>query len=334
MLDDGDTAQNPDPTPYFDVVPTRRVGDTVTGLTGVLTFSFSEYRIQPTSAPIFVSANPRTSSPDAVGGNLTVSSFNVLNYFNGDGVGGGFPTTRGADSAAEFTRQRDKIIAAMIAIDADVFGVIEIENDGNGSTSAIQDLVNGLNAVVGAGTYAFTEGTTPGTDEIKNSIIYKTASVTPVGAAVNDIDTAWDQARNPLAQTFSHNGNSEVFTFIVNHFTSKGCSMSDTGGDADSGDGQGCDSLQRTLQANRLLTFIQSRKTASGDNDVLVMGDLNAEPEEPPVTALEQDSSDVLADGPGGLVNQVKKFVPAASRYSLQFDSRSNRLDHALVTKS
>jgi predicted extracellular nuclease len=37
-------------------------------------------------------------------------------------LGGGFPTSRGADSASEFTRQRDKIIAAILAMDADVVG--------------------------------------------------------------------------------------------------------------------------------------------------------------------------------------------------------------------
>nr|MBA3242765.1 ExeM/NucH family extracellular endonuclease [Acidobacteriota bacterium] len=260
--------------------------------------------------------------------------FNVLNYFNGDGLGGGFPTSRGATTAAEFARQRSKIIAAIIAINADVYGIIEIENDGNGSTSAIQDLVNGLNDATAAGTYAFREGTTPGTDEIKNSIIYKTTSVTPVGPAVNDDDPVFTgQARNPLAQTFTLNSNSEKFTFIVNHFTSKGCSASDTGADADQGDGQGCDNFTRTEQSKRLLVFVNNQQTASGDNDVLVMGDLNAYGEEDPIIALEEDATDALGDGPGGLINEVERFVPAPSRYTFQFQSKFGYLDHALATK-
>jgi predicted extracellular nuclease len=334
VLDDNSSVSNPDPTPYFNASNTRRVGDTVANLTGVLTFDFSEYRLQPTVVPVFNSANPRTAAPDPVGGNLKVASFNVLNYFNGNGAGGGFPTTRGASSAAEFTRQRNKIIAAMVAINADVFGIIEIENDGNGATSAIQDLINGLNAATSPGTYAFTEGTTPGTDEIKNSIIYKVANVTPDGAAVNDTDSVWTgQARNPLAQTFTHNGNGQKFTFIVNHYTSKGCSASDTGLDADQGDGQGCDNFTRTQQSQRLLAFIQERKVAANDSDVLVMGDLNAYGEEDPIFTLEQDAGDALVDGPGGLISQIKKFVPAANRYSFQFDSTSGYLDHAFTTK-
>ncbi|HEV2829766.1 MAG TPA: ExeM/NucH family extracellular endonuclease, partial [Pyrinomonadaceae bacterium] len=334
VLDDGRSIQNPDPTPYFGPDNTRRVGDSVTGLTGVLTFDFSEYRLQPTVAPVFVSANPRTASPAAVNGTVKVSSFNVLNYFNGDGLGGGFPTSRGATTLAEFNRQRDKIIAAIVAINADVYGVIEIENDGNAATSAIQDLVNGLNNATAPGTYAFTEGTTPGTDEIKNSIIYKPATVTSDGPAVNDTDAIWTgQARNPLAQTFVLNSNGAKFGFIVNHFTSKGCSANDTGLDADQGDGQGCDNLQRTLQAEALLDFIEERQNASGEARVLVMGDLNSYGEEDPIFRLEDDASDRLADGPGGLIDLVQRLVPVAARYSYQFGNQSGYLDHALATK-
>ena len=334
VLDDGLSIQNPDPTPYTDVNSTRRLGDTTTGLQGVLTFDFSEYRVQPTTTPVFVSANPRTPAPSAVGGNVKVAAINVLNYFNGNGAGGGFPTSRGATSATEFTRQRNKVIAAIVAANADVNGIIEMENDGSGATSAIQDLVDGLNAVAGAGTYAFAEGVTPGTDEIKNSIVYKPGTVTPVGAALNDTDPIWTgQARNPLAQTFSVNGNGEKFVFIVNHFTSKGCSASDTGLDADQGDGQGCDNLQRTLQAEALLEFVEERQVTTGETRVLVMGDLNADGEEDPIVRLENDPNDTLVDGTGGLIDLAQAFVPAADRHSYQFGNRSGHIDHALSSK-
>ena len=87
---------------------------------------------------------------------------NLLNYFNTFtglhtfGVGGGHPTDcRGANNAGEFDRQRAKTVAAITALDADVIGVNEIENDGYGPTSAIADLVDRLNAASAAGTYAF-----------------------------------------------------------------------------------------------------------------------------------------------------------------------------------
>src|SRR5690606_2787033 len=113
------TVQNPAVVPYptggLSAANTVRSGDQVQNLTGVVYYSFDEYRIMPTGSVSFVQANPRTAEPElAVGGNVKVASFNVLNYFNGDGQGGGFPTARGAHSALEFDRQRSKIIAALL----------------------------------------------------------------------------------------------------------------------------------------------------------------------------------------------------------------------------
>ncbi len=295
VLDDGKSGQNLDPTPYFNATPTRRVGDTTTGLTGVLTFDFSEYRLQPTGPVTFVDANSRPAAPTLSG--IKAVGMNVLNYFNGDGAGGGFPTARGANTLAEFNRQRAKIIAAITAINPDVVGISEMENDGVGANSAIQDLVNGLNAASAPGTYTFISEPGPGTDAIKVSIIYKPGVLSPVGAAVNDPDPIHN--RPPLAQTFQQISNNEKFTFIVNHFKSKGGTCPGSGGDADAGDGQGCFNATRVAQANALLTFIQQRKAAAGDPDVLSVGDYNSYGEEDPMFTLEQDTGDLLADGVG-----------------------------------
>ncbi|MFT5197000.1 MAG: putative extracellular nuclease, partial [Candidatus Promineifilaceae bacterium] len=185
-LDDGRTASNPDPAIHpngavFDLTNSFRGGDLVTNAAGVLHYAFNLYRIHPTQGADYTAVNPRTSDHEPVGGSLEVASFNVLNYFNGDGLGGGFPTSRGADDVAEFARQRDKIVAAMVAIDADVLGLMEIENDGYGSDSAIQDLVNGLNAATAPDTYAIVDPgvATIGTDAIAVGLIYKPATATP-----------------------------------------------------------------------------------------------------------------------------------------------------------
>jgi predicted extracellular nuclease len=330
VLDDGKSGQNLDPTAYFNAVPTRRLGDTTTGLTGVLTFDFSEYRVQPTGPVTFVDANPRAPAPTITG--LKAVGMNVLNYFNGNGAGGGFPTSRGANTLAEFNRQRDKIIAAIIAINPDVLGISEMENDGTGAASAIQDLVNGLNAASAPGTYTFVTEPGPGTDEIKVSIIYKPGILSPFSAAVNDPNPIHN--RPPLAQTFQQISNGEKFTFIVNHFKSKGGTCPSSGGDADAGDGQGCFNATRVAQANALLTFIQQRKAAAGDPDVLSVGDYNAYGFEDPMFTLEQDAVDALADGGGGLYSQTKRYISAADRYSYQFGNESGELDHAMATKT
>jgi predicted extracellular nuclease len=111
---------------------------------------------------------------------------------------------RGADTALEFTRQRDKIISALLAIDADVVGLIEIENN---QYEAVADLVSGLNAVAGAGTYAYVDTGYIGGDAIKVAFIYKLAAVSLVGDyAVLDssVDPRFIDTKNrpALAQTF------------------------------------------------------------------------------------------------------------------------------------
>jgi predicted extracellular nuclease len=320
LLDDGSNTQNPTTVPFLNQDGTLRVGSTVAGLTGVLGFGFNNYRLQPTEAPNFVDSSPRTAAPEEVGGNVKVASFNVLNYFNGDGNGGGFPTSRGATTAAEFERQSAKIVSAIAALDADVVGLIEVENDGDGANSAIAELVDRLNTSLGAKVYEYIRDpvTGVGTDAIKVAFIYKPRTVTPVGAALSDPDAVYN--RQPVAQTFVLNANGETFTPVINHFKSK--SGTGTGLDADQGDGQGAFNFTRVQQAEALLGFVNELKTTTGDSDVLVLGDLNAYGEEDPIDVLRN----------GGLVDELGRFIE--NPYSYVFAGQSGRLDHALSTAS
>ncbi|HEX6291459.1 MAG TPA: ExeM/NucH family extracellular endonuclease, partial [Herpetosiphonaceae bacterium] len=279
----------------------------------------------------FTRGNERTAAPESVGGDLKVASFNVLNYFTTIDQSGAqcFPSNtrsdcRGADSATEFQRQRAKIIAALAAIDADVVGLIEIENNG---ATAINDLVSGLNAATAPGTYAAVpdpvSGAGTGDDAIKVALIYKPGRVSLVGASTSSSDPIFD--RPPVAQAFQESGSRHTFTVIVNHFKSKGSCPSDPNDpNADQGDGQGCWNAKRVQQAQALLTFAHARIAAATDPDVLVIGDLNAYGQEDPIDTL-------IA---GGLVNEVAKHVPLAERYSYIFDGQSGYLDHALGTGS
>ncbi len=336
VLDDGSSAQNPNPIPYFAADHTLRAGDTVDGLVGLLDFgpinsnsSIRDYRLHPRAASdvAFTRANPRTAAPAPVGGNLKVASFNVLNYFNGDGAGGGFPTSRGATTLVEFNRQRAKTVAAIVAADPDVAGLMEIENDGSDELSAVQDLVNGLNAATAPGTYDLVAEPAPGSDAIKVAMLYKPGKVTPVGPGVNYqvSDPVYGDAlfdRPPLAQTFRHNATGRTLTVVVNHFKSKsGCPTS--GPDVDQGDGQGCWNAKRVRQAQELLGFVQSLQAASGDPNVLVIGDLNSYGKENPITTLTD----------GGLVDEIAQRI-GATAYSYVFDGAAGYLDHALATAS
>ncbi|MCV5343033.1 hypothetical protein OFC87_39505, partial [Escherichia coli] len=55
---------------------------------------------------------------------------------------------RGATNLDEFLIQQAKIVAAMNKMDADVIGLMEVENNGFGDGSAIKNLVDALNAEI------------------------------------------------------------------------------------------------------------------------------------------------------------------------------------------
>ena len=328
ILDDGDNRQNVDPTRYpqggLSATNTLRVGDSLPELDGVMDFRFSNYRIQPVDEVEFAFTNLRTAAPAAVGGNLKVASFNVLNYFNGDGMGGGFPTARGAESQTELDRQEAKIVSALTTIDADIVGLMEIENDG-GANNALLQLVDALNDATAPGTYAAIDTGAVGTDAIKVALIYKPAAVTPVGAwdAITSADDPRfvDTLNRPsIAQTFRHNASAQKLTVLVNHLKSKGSACP---GDPDTGDGAGNCNQTRTNAAEAIVDWLATDPTGSGDPDFLIIGDLNSYTFEDPIDALEA----------GGYVNLIRAYQ-GLTAYSYVFQGESGYLDHALGSAS
>ena len=325
VLDDGSSIPNPYPTPYLDPrFHTVRVGSTLTGAGGILGYGYGRWRLQPLAgaeAPAIRTVRPL--APPAFGPlDLKLASFNVLNYFNGDGAGGGFPTARGAKTPADFARQRTKIILALQQMNADIVGLTEIENDGNGSTSAIQDLVDGLNQAMGAGTYIFVndgdaERQTNNTDLIHCAIIYKPAAVRAMGPPLVAAVTGVFE-RPPVAQVFitQRKERPDTLAFIVNHFKSKG---SGSGADTDQKDGQGGSNARRKAQARALVEFINRTVIPAGAVRVVSAGDYNANYEEDPIDLLRA----------AGLVPATP---PTSASYV--FRGLTGSLDHAVVTSN
>lgn len=321
VLDDGDTTQNPDPTPHgLTASDTIRGGDTVTGLSGVLSYGYDKYRLQPTQSIDFTATNPRPMTPPDVGGHLKVASFNVLNYFINFGSNcapTGNQDCRGADNQTEFNRQRAKIIDAIIKMNADIVGLMEVEN--TNATAGLQDLINGLNAKAGTGIYQFINTGTIGSDAIRVGLIYKPATVTPVGNHAildNSVDPTFIDTKNrpSLAQTFQQTASGEKVIVVVNHFKSKG-SNCDALGDPDAGDGQGNCNLTRRKAALAVHNWLATDPTGSGDEDFLLIGDFNAYAKEDPITALE-----------------AKGYINEVSGYSYSYDGQWGSLDHALAS--
>ncbi|MBX0290290.1 ExeM/NucH family extracellular endonuclease [Hymenobacter sp. HSC-4F20] len=322
LLDDGSSASTPQPIPYTDATfRTVRVGSKVERLSGILGYGFNQWRVQPlpgADAPVVRVVRP--SLPAFGPLDLKLASFNVLNYFNGNGIGGGFPTTRGAKTLPDFARQRSKIIAALTAMNADVVGLTEIENDGTGPASAIQDLVNGLNQAMGAGTYAFVNdgGATQqpnNTDQIHCAILYKPAEVRLLGPAlVASAQGVFE--RPPLAQLFitRRKPRPDTVAVVINHFKSKG---SGTGPNADQNDGQGGSNDRRRVQAQGLVDFITTTVIPAGSKRVLCIGDYNANYEEDPIDIMR--AAELVVVTP-----------PTSASYV--FKGLTGSLDHCIVT--
>ncbi|UOG91353.1 MAG: ExeM/NucH family extracellular endonuclease [Candidatus Thiothrix sulfatifontis] len=329
IRDDSYTYQNPDPVQYpgFGVLTYDnpiRSGYTTSNLTGVvhyasnfLTTHQNIYRIIPTSNVSFAAANPRETTPPTVGGDIKVTGYNVLNYFTtltsaGNVCGPAANVEcRGADDAAEFDRQNTKLMNALKGINADIVGLIEIEN--NSSDTALQTLVNNLNTAIGAGTYAYISTGVIGTDAIKQALIYKPAKVEPVGN-YSIVDYNDDKNRPSLIQTFKPVGgtSAQAFTVVVNHFKSKG-SACDT--DPDTGDGQGNCNLTRKTAVQTLMTQLAS----APNQRILLLGDFNAYAKEDPIDVVK-----------------AAGYVDLASSHSSSyvFDGEWGTLDYAFASPS
>jgi 5'-nucleotidase len=290
--------------------------------------------------------NTRSAAPDAVGGDLKVATFNVLNYFttlgtstpgctaytDRDGRGITVNTgcdVRGAWDADSLARQQAKIVAAINGLDADVVGLLEIENsavvDGT-PDEALSTLVGALNAAAGSTVWAYVPSSTQlppvsQMDVITNALIYKVAAVTPTGPSValgtqSGSGGAFDNAREPIGQEFTPKAGGAPVFVAVNHLKSKG-SAGPWPGDGDKGDGQGSSNESRVRQATALRDWVASVTTAG--EAVALIGDFNAYTHEDPLQVLYD----------AGYTDALSTLKSGDSTYS--FDGLSGSLDHVLL---
>ena len=339
--------------PVYDTASAPRMGDTVTNLSGVLDYKWAgnaasgaTWRVRATQdgENVFDTANPRPARPD-VGGSLTVASFNVLNFFTTLDLPGAVTAIgadpRGADNLAEFDRQLAKLVTALSDIDADLFGLVELENDflAGSPGNAIEALATALSVATGD-TWAWADPGRQfvGTDAIAVGFLYNagTLSLASPVAMLTDADLAGlgldfggvpvfdGVSRVPVAASFQQTATGEVFTATVNHFKSKGSPGLAGPLDSDRGDGAGNANLSRLFAAQALDAWLDSDPTGAGDPDVLILGDLNAYAKEDPITFLE---------GTGGFTNLVHQFEGPGA-YGYVFDGQTGTLDYALATGS
>lgn len=322
-------------------------------------FFFLDYPGGVPAPSELVMLDDRPDRPALGDGETTVASFNTHNYWTsidldawadcaqplgaepGDFLDPGHPAIqacgwepRGARSPAQLAEQEAQLVDAILAMDADVVALQELETPGIGEVNAGDDpdetldaLVDALNEVAGAGTWAHVpmpDGFFDlNTNAIHNGIIYRPAEVTWTGVAATDPSAAGIYDRIPLAAMFTDGG--ERFTVVSNHFKSKGCGGA-TGDDEDQGDGQACFNSTRLAQAEALQDWIHGdlRDLVKAPT-ILAMGDLNAYAQEDPIRALQAGARQVA------LTDLVASYG-SDEDHSYSFFGEEGRLDHAFGT--
>lgn len=320
VLDDGSAKRDPATVWYVKKGQPLRTGTVLTGVQGIVDARHGGWRLQLTAAPT-IAAPERPATPQ-VAGNTRVAAFNLENLFNGDGKGGGFPTERGAKTAAQYQAQMQKLVGTIRGLNPDIAALMELENDGYGADSSLAQLVAALNA--GGGTWRFIDAKQgPGPDTIRVGIIYRSDEVKPVGKpATLEAGPFGERSRSPLAQAFVR-GNGTPFVVVANHLKSKGCSEA-TGADADQKDGAGCWNALRLDSAKRLHAWLKADPTRTRSDRVVMLGDFNTYAMEDPVRWLRDDAGWVDAFKQAGIEQP----------YSYVYNGLTGRLDHALLSPS
>ncbi|WP_333606811.1 ExeM/NucH family extracellular endonuclease [Arsukibacterium sp.] len=319
--------------PLSAVNPIRNGSLLQAGFNGIMSYGFAAYRLRKLEEPRFISAaNPRTAQSDLASGNLRVATYNVENLFvtlqqSGNVCGPNALSCRGATSSSELERQLAKITSAILAIDAAVYALIEIENDADDATLTL--LVDRLNQQSTDADWAFIRTGFIGTDAIKPAFIYRANQVSPEGvyAVLDDsVDPDFDTSRQrpALAQSFRTAQNA-IFTAVGVHLRAKASCPSGNIPDADQGDGQGCWNQWRSRAASALTRWLDTDPTAVADTDYLVLGDFNAYAMEDPMRILAEAGYVNLATATNG---------GSSNHYSYTFMGEAGSLDHAIASPS
>lgn len=344
VIDDGQADNNINqqyPTPLnllgFGTVTYQhpiRAGFTLNQATGILHYASNQlspqqsqpqYQLIPSQSLTLTASNPRSQyvTPPQLEGNITVASLSVNNYFTTLNTGAYQcgPTTNqaclGATNLASFMRQKDKLLNTIIQLDTDILALMGIENHPTDHT--LNDLINGLNILLGESRYRAINTGTIGSKATKSALLYKANTVTPIDE-VNILGYNEDVTHPSLIQTFvpknkPHTDNQ--FTVAVNHFASKQSSC-DHLNDADLLDGQGACNFTRTMSANGLLMKLLELNKPKP----LVIGMLNAFSQEDPIWALTES----------GYIDLTTQHINPAKHYSSQDSGEWGVLNHALAS--
>ncbi|HEX6468434.1 MAG TPA: endonuclease/exonuclease/phosphatase family protein [Streptosporangiaceae bacterium] len=325
--------------------PKVNVGDHFAGaVTGVLDYSFGDYKLEVTTAPVAVADGPgRETTAAARPWQLSVATFNVENLA---------PT----NPQSKFDTLAGLIVHNLQS--PDLINVEEVQDNSgasdDGTVAADQTVAKLVAAIAAAGGPAYewrsidpqndTDGGQPG-GNIRQGFLFRTDrglgfvdrpggdATTPTGVVrdghharltlspgrIDPGNAAFADSRKPLAGEFTWRGRRLIV--VANHWNSKG------GDQPLFGRFQPPTLVtepQRVAQATVVAAFVKQVRAIDRDANVIVAGDLNDFPWSPPVRTLT---------GGTGL-HDLPAQLPLPERYTYDFEGNSEVLDHILLSSA
>lgn len=230
-----------------------------------------------------------------------------LEYYLVENLGTGY----GPDNNAQHQAQRRKVSQALAKINADIYGLVEIE----AGQSALKEIAADLTKATGR-TFAYVDdGGSPNGSYTKSGYVYCAQTVTPYGAMRSNQTGVKNRKQ---MQCFEERATGERFILSINHFKAK--SGIGTGDNADKGDGQSSYNGDRVKEAQSVIDEYESFRYFIDDEDLLVMGDLNAYAMEDPIRVLTDYG-----------MTDLHRYCHKDSSYSYTYRSEAGYLDHALA---
>ena len=318
--------------------------------TGVLSYTFDDFELWPTSLTVNPRAYPRTPVPQA-SNELSVASLNLLRYYQAagssitpprcDGSTGTYNSYSTGAGVAEVARRQAKLARYILDMmkAPDVVGVQEAET--LAGLQALATAVNALDPTLGYSAYLVSGNDRSGINPaflVRDGAGGATARVT--GSLITQLgfnqlltlDSSCLHDRPPLRLRGSFAG--QDFTVINNHTRSLI--------NIDAPNEDGARTRQKRLQqATSIRTFVNAELSAFPSRPLLVIGDHNAfqfsDGWVDTIGIIRGIQRPALLASPAALpvdqqlTNAVDLLDPQ-ERYSYLFDNASQVLDHALLS--
>ena len=278
---------------------TVTAGDTISGLTGPLAYSFGNYKIEPLASPA-VTPGGRSYQPlpSLEAGEFSLMTWNVENLFD---FLDPHPSSPPLPTVSEYRWQIAKVAANIIASGAPtIIGLQEVENIGVLEDITEHELL---------AQYSYLPVLIEGEDSRGIDVGYLVrGDQAEVLEIIQYPAPEGITSRPPLLVKVGIK-NSEVVLYVLNnHFTSM------SGGEA-------ATEPRRTAQAAWNVTVMEDILAQEPDAFLSVMGDLNSFYASLPVNTLRD----------AGLVHVFER-LPAEERYTYIYEGVSQTLDHILLT--